>query len=215
MQHAPLGHVRFKVISILVASLGLILLSIVLAIAGFRWWPLSLFGLLPVFTVHKLSDGGRALDPESWFKGWRGESLVKKLLKGLEPLGYRIVNHLDIGHGDVDHVVVGPTGIFAIDTKNHAGHFSQRGASLLKNGWPDDGILDQVRGEAAAVRDRIGVKWVQAVVVVPTGGVEDPRLYFQKATVVDNDGLLDFITSQGSRLESSEIERIIGLLAHR
>ena len=152
------------------------------------------------------------LDPETWIKGWRGESSVKKLLRELEPLGYRIVNHLDIGHGDVDHVVVGPSGVFAIETKNHAGHFARSGSSLTKNGYPADDILDQAIGEAATVRKGTGVRWVEAVVVVPTGSVEGARLSFAKATVVDNDGLLPHITGRGQQLDPSDVERIAQLL---
>jgi hypothetical protein len=74
------------------------------------------------------------LDPYTWLRGWRGESVVQRILKELEPSGYRIINHLDIGRGDVDHVVVGPTGTFAIETKNHVGRFTQRKHSLLRGG---------------------------------------------------------------------------------
>lgn len=111
MQRHVLGYVRYKAISIIAVSLYLILWSIALALFGFLWWPFALFAFVPLLVVHRLSDGGRMLDPETWFKGWRGESSVKKRLRELEPLGYRIVNHLDIGHGDVDHAVVGPTGV--------------------------------------------------------------------------------------------------------
>lgn len=211
MARAPLGFVRRRAIGIVAVALYLILWGLALALLGLLWWPFAVPAFVPLIVVHRLSDDGRMLDPYRWIKGWRGESNVKKILKHLEPQGYRVVHHLDIGWGDVDHVVVGPTGIYAIDTKNHIGRFSQRGASLLKNGRPVDEILTQVRGEAAAVRERTAM-WTQAVVVVPPGGLADRRLYFQKATVVDNDGLIEFITDQRRRLDSYEVDRIAGLL---
>jgi hypothetical protein len=212
MQRLVLGHVRYMTISIVAVSLYLLLWGIALALFGLVWWPFALFAFFPLLVLHHLSDGRRMLDPESWMKGWVGESRVKKLLKELEPSGYRIVNHLDTGHGDVDHVVIGPTGVFAIDTKNHDGGFAQRGASLTNDGWPVDDILAQVRGEAAAVRRKTAVQSVQAVVVVPTGGLANHPLFFKYVTVVDNGRLLTFITDRGHRFDPSEVDRIASLL---
>jgi hypothetical protein len=212
MQRQVLGHVRLMGIGIVGVSLCLIVGGLVLAMFGLLWWPFALLAFVPLLVVHRLSDGGRMLDPYPWIRGWRGESGIKKLLKGLEPLGYRIVNHLDIGRGDVDHAVVGPTGVFAIETKNHAGRFARDGASLTKNGYPVDDILNQAMREAIAVRDRVDVPWVEAVVVVPRGDVDGSRMAFPRVTVLDGDGLLPFITSRGEHLDPSEVERIAQLL---
>jgi hypothetical protein len=67
--------------------------------------------------------GSDPLAPEarSWFKGALGERLVAA---ELETLGddFLVLHAVPIGSGssDVDHVVVGPTGVFTINTKNHA-----------------------------------------------------------------------------------------------
>ncbi len=57
-------------------------------------------------------------------KGSKGEKLVAKYLKEL-PKEYYVFNDvtLPVKRGNIDHIVVGPNGIFAIETKNISGSF--------------------------------------------------------------------------------------------
>ena len=59
-----------------------------------------------------------------WMKGSKGEKLVAKYLKKL-PKEYYVFNDvtLPVKKGNIDHIVVGPNGIFAIETKNISGSF--------------------------------------------------------------------------------------------
>ena len=67
--------------------------------------------------------GVDVLRPEarSWFKGALGEREVAAVLDALGP-AFTVLHAVPIGAGatDIDHVVVGPTGVFSINTKNHA-----------------------------------------------------------------------------------------------
>ena len=56
--------------------------------------------------------------------------------------------------GNVDHFVVGPQGIFAIETKGGGGEINCADGRLLKNGRPPVGKdpIKQVKGEAADVK---------------------------------------------------------------
>ncbi|TCK63111.1 nuclease-related domain-containing protein [Curtobacterium sp. PhB136] len=60
-------------------------------------------------------------EAESWFKGAQGE---RQVAAQLDMLGseYTVLHAVPVGagDGDIDHVVVGPTGVFSINTKNHA-----------------------------------------------------------------------------------------------
>lgn len=60
-------------------------------------------------------------DARSWFKGAQGELLVARQLEMLGP-EYTVLHAVPIGagEGDVDHIVIGPTGVFSVNTKNHA-----------------------------------------------------------------------------------------------
>lgn len=59
-------------------------------------------------------------------KGISGERKVKKILSKFERQGYIILHDLMLplyeGTTQIDHVVIGPHGVTAIETKNYAGH---------------------------------------------------------------------------------------------
>lgn len=59
----------------------------------------------------------------SWYKGALGERQVAAELEALGP-EYTVLHAVPVGRRstDIDHVVVGPTGVFSINTKNHSGH---------------------------------------------------------------------------------------------
>lgn len=61
-------------------------------------------------------------DARSWFKGAVGERDVARALDALGP-EYTVLHAVPVGKRstDIDHVVVGPTGVFSINTKNHGG----------------------------------------------------------------------------------------------
>lgn len=65
-----------------------------------------------------LHEGAR-----SWFKGAIGERDVARALDTLGP-EFTVLHAEPVGKRstDIDHIVVGPTGVFSINTKNHSGH---------------------------------------------------------------------------------------------
>lgn len=72
--------------------------------------------------------------------GADGEREFLKFLKDL-PDTYTVVCDLDFAdsYGNIDHLIIGPTGVFAIDVKNWRGTVSPDGkGELLYNGKPTD-----------------------------------------------------------------------------
>lgn len=59
---------------------------------------------------------------QSWFKGALGERRVAAELDRLGP-DFTVLHAVPVGKGstDIDHLVIGPTGVFSINTKNHSG----------------------------------------------------------------------------------------------
>lgn len=68
-----------------------------------------------------LNSPGRSiaeLDDASYKAGVAGEQRTAGVLSPLERQGYRILNSIPLSpRKDIDHLVIGPTGIFAINTK--------------------------------------------------------------------------------------------------
>ena len=68
-----------------------------------------------VFDVHT--------DERAWRKGAEGEETVGAMLNKLRAKGWYVLHSVPVGKGssDIDHVVIGPGGVFTINTKNHVG----------------------------------------------------------------------------------------------
>lgn len=73
---------------------------------------------------------------KSWNKGIKGEYIVADYLNQL-PEDYFVFNDVKFpgSYGNLDHVVVGPTGVYVIETKNYEGFFLVKGNEwFYKNG---------------------------------------------------------------------------------
>lgn len=68
--------------------------------------------------------------------GWVGERRVAKLLSSKLSDDYFLINDLYLhnGGGDIDHVVLGPSGIFVLETKNWSGDITCNGDMWQRTG---------------------------------------------------------------------------------
>lgn len=104
---------------------------------------------------------------KSWAKGAVGESRVGVGLARL-PFGWTVIHDLTIPGtaANVDHLVLGPPGVFSINTKNHSGRKVWVGEHrILVNGHKTDHIR-KARWEAREVGKLLGgqeVTWVIAI----------------------------------------------------
>ena len=88
-------------------------------------------------------------------RGADAEVVVAGLLGDL-PKEYRVFHDLVFEGFNIDHVVIGSTGVFTVETKSHRGQVSARGETLLLNGRPfAKPVLNQAWSEAYALRDRL------------------------------------------------------------
>lgn len=65
----------------------------------------------------------KAKDAANWRAGYTGEAMVANILENLsdEFHVFHDVRHRDLA-GNIDHLLVGPTGVFVLETKNWRGH---------------------------------------------------------------------------------------------
>lgn len=95
-------------------------LLLVLLISLFKW------------AESKISELAR--EQKNYESGAQGENMVSKELARF-PNDYYVINDLKTDFGNLDHVVIGPTGVYAIDAKNWRGIVSPDGkGELLNNG---------------------------------------------------------------------------------
>lgn len=98
------------------------------------------------------------------FIGARGEERVSSILSRL-PDRYHVFNDFQADGLHVDHVVVGPAGVFAVETKFWRGRVTiEEGRILIDGTLPSRAPLAQVQREAAAVKSALAkAGWSGAV----------------------------------------------------
>jgi hypothetical protein len=94
-----------------------------------------------------------------WQRGARGERRTARLLRRLTRDGYICFHDLAVPGSDanVDHLVIGRSGVFVIDSKQWTGHIHQGADGLAwHNHYPLGRTLQTVRWEAEAISHLLG-----------------------------------------------------------
>jgi Nuclease-related domain len=107
----------------------------------------------------------------AWQVGADGEAITAAALVPLKTEGWNILHDRRMpGRRDnIDHVAVGPGGVWVIETKNWSGRLVVGADRLRSNGRAAEGLYDQVWRQADAVTaalPRVGVRARPAVCVV-------------------------------------------------
>jgi Nuclease-related domain len=141
-------HFYFRETAICFVAAGLVLaVSICL---GFRWPGL-------VLSVFLFISGTKSFDHwEHWFLGKRGEIRVTDALTSL-PNDYVLLNDLLLpdAKGNVDHLLIGPNGLFVIETKNYSVHVKCEGDDWFVRGHRIKSLSRQAKRNAMAVRNNL------------------------------------------------------------
>lgn len=153
---------------------------------------------------------------ERYFKGARGEEKVAGILRRL-PSDYHVFNDYVVGHSHIDHVVVGPPGVFAVETKNWSGKVTVDDGSILIDGVPPSRPpLAQVVREAELVRLSLGAKgWTGTVTPVLAFAADNFISHIAEvgsAVIVNASELEERFNSGREILSSPERTRLVGLM---
>lgn len=151
-------------------------------------------------------------------RGAEAELETARML-ALLPSGFTVVNDLEFPGFNVDHVVVGPTGVWAIETKSYTGTFKESGEELLIDGRPANrDPRAQAKAGAAAVsgflQRETGMRWwVESLVCLPNATVQGGG--GREARIVEGGQLLSRIRLAPVRLDASHRDRIVAALGRR
>jgi len=158
-------------------------------------------------------------------KGAEGEERIARTLSFL-PSDYFVFHSLwlpgdAIGSKDVDHLVVGPTGVYALETKNWTGEIAVEDDGVKVNGRvPSRPPLQQVYQGARAVRELLQAEAGLQLHVLPVlcFAGRDAALDAEAAGVLVCDGgnLLKVLQAErGHQLDAEKIDRIVEALQER
>ena len=125
---------------------------------------------------------GRRQSTEAWRVGAEGERRTGRLLESLPP-GFTVFHDLRMpgSRANIDHVVVGPTGVFTVETKNYAKGVVIKGGVARSNGRKLDSVVEQATRQASVVSEWVGTA-VTPIVCVHGAGLRVEG-WFQKPTV--------------------------------
>ena len=146
-----------------------------------------------------------------WLRGGQAEGLVAWHFRSLPNTWHVFHNLVCYGRGDIDHVLVGPAGVFAISTKSHRGLYTAEGNRYFRNNKPTDDV-DQAIRLAMQLKDRLrevlegDLPWVQAVLALPLAYVEFPPNR-QNSWVLREDELVSAFDDVPVRLTPKDIAR--------
>ncbi len=148
-------------------------------------------------------------DGQRWQRGAAGELATARLLQRL-PGRYVVLHDRRIpgSRANLDHVVIGPEGVWVIDSKAYRSHLRAGWRSV----WAGDRRLDvtPVLWEADVVADRLGIT-VHPLVVIHGDGLPRRGRRCRGVRVVPADGLLRRLRTRwwwpnGGRLSAADVD---------
>lgn len=153
---------------------------------------------------------------ERFYKGARGEERVAGILKSL-PSAYHVFNDFVAGRQHVDHVVVGPAGVYAIETKFWRGEVTVEDGHVLVDGrLPSRSPLGQVRREAAQVRSALAAAgWTGDVMPVLAFASDTFRAQVAEVdgvVVINSCSLASAFAAETVVIAPAELQRLVGLM---
>lgn len=187
--------------------------SAAVAIVSVGWSALMLVVSL-LFIAWSLNKGLRHV--ERFFKGARGEEKVSGILKSL-PDSYHIFNDFVAGRAHVDHVVAGPAGVFAVETKYWRGKVTVEDDHILLDGQlPSRSPLVQVKKEASLVKSKLAAAgWsgsVTPVLAFASDTFEATIAEIQGVVIINSNHLRNSFGTERVIIPPEELDRLVRLM---
>ncbi len=137
-------------------------------------------------------------------RGATGEEQVGGLLEVLSERGWRVIHDASLGRGNVDHILIGPPGIFTIETKSHPGPVTVARVH--------GEMLRQAQAQSRAIERVTGVE-VEPLIVFSRAWVDRPMARRKGVRVVPARMLLGHLGKLPEMLSAQEIDGAHELVA--
>src|ERR1700730_4535134 len=112
--------------------------------------------------------------------------------------GWQVIHDANLGHGNVDHIAIGPAGVFTVETKSHPGP--------VRVARMHGAVLAQAQAERRLVEQATGLR-VQPLVVYSRAWVDRPLARRKGVRVVPAGMLAEHLQRQPARLSPAEVSR--------
>jgi len=182
---------------------------------------IAVLAVIMILAADRLEKKGlfikkRARDAD---RGARAEEVVAERLASL-PEGYHAFHDLAFEGFNIDHVIVGPGGIFLVETKSHREEVTARGDILLLNGkQPTKNFLNQAWSQTYQLRDLLKThtsrEWKIKPVLCFTRAFVKVRGPVKGVEVLNKKYLAAYLSGQPQILGTEEIETVTRIMRSR
>ena len=149
-------------------------------------------------------------DPQRWLRGAAGERATASLLEGLPARRWAVMHDLAIpgSRANIDHLVIGPTGVWVVDTKATRTRIRSRRRSVRFGDRKLDS--DPTRWEAEVASQLLGVS-VRPIIAVHGEGMRPRGSWAGGVRVVPASALVKRLRRGRRRLRRLEVAQVAGL----
>jgi hypothetical protein len=143
-------------------------------------------------------------------RGATAEEHVGSLLETLPAQEWRVIHDASLGRGNIDHILIGPAGVFTVETKSHPGP--------VRVGRVHGATIRQAQAQRKAVERVVGLN-VEPLLVFSRAWVDRPSARRKGVRVLPARMLTRHLSSRGVELSGERIEQAheqlaTALLAH-
>ncbi len=131
-------------------------------------------------------------------RGATGEEHVGGLLDGLEGKGWHAIHDASLGNGNVDHILIGPAGVFTVETKSHPGP--------VRVARVHGATLSQAQAQRKAIARVTGLE-VEPLLVYSRAWVDRPLARRKGVRVLPARMLAGYLDRRSARLEPEQVIR--------
>jgi hypothetical protein len=150
-------------------------------------------------------------ETRAWRRGANGERRTARLLASLERRGWAVLHDLAIpgSAANIDHLVIGPGGVFVIDSKQYGGRLQLDGYGMLWHGRHLlVSTLRKTRWEADQADEVLGIADVQVAAVMAVHGAPMPwgRVVASGVTVAPAGRVPDLLRTLPPVLSAEQVD---------
>lgn len=140
-------------------------------------------------------------------RGATGEEHVGALLDSFCGEDWQVLHDVSLGHGNIDHILIGPGGVYTIETKSHEGP--------IRVSRVHGATLEQARAQRKGVEGMLGLH-TEPLIVYSRAWVDRPLARRKEVRLLPARMLLRYLQKRPPRLTSAEVaiarERIVNVL---
>ncbi len=131
-------------------------------------------------------------------RGATGEEQVGGLLDEFAVRGWRVIHDASLGHGNVDHILIGPAGVFTVETKSHPGP--------VRVARVHGATLSQAQAQRKAIERVTGLE-VEPLIVFSRAWIDRPLARRKGVRVIPARMLSGYLDRRAARLSPEQVQQ--------